>query len=184
MSSRLRVRTRLAESPTLISSNTRFSMTSTAPLSGNSSAAARAPSPRVRRPRPSVMRAESSNLSNLQWFGVASTLLGSLRRHPRRGAPERRRRKMRALVPFAGVGPLKNEMERLFDRFFEPDNGESFAMGEWAPRLDLTETKDALIVKVEVPAIDPKEIQLSIMEGVLTVKGEKKAEEEDKDRSE
>jgi hypothetical protein len=41
---------------------------------------------------------------------------------------------MRALVPFTGVGPLKNEMERLFDRFFEPDNGDSFAMGEWAPR--------------------------------------------------
>src|SRR5262245_39728282 len=88
---------------------------------------------------------------------------------------------MRALIPWTGVGPLKNEMERLFDRFFEPDNGESFAMGEWAPRLDLSETKDALIVKVEVPAIDPKEIQVSIMEGVLTVKGEKKEEKEDKD---
>jgi HSP20 family protein len=88
---------------------------------------------------------------------------------------------MRALVPLTGVGPLKNEMERLFDRFFEPDNGESFAMGEWAPRLDLSETKDALIVKVEAPAIDPKEIQVSFMEGVLTVKGEKKAEKEDKD---
>jgi hypothetical protein len=81
---------------------------------------------------------------------------------------------MRALVPWTRVGPLKNEMERLFDRFFEPDNGESFAMGEWAPRLDLSETKDALIVKVEVPAIDPKEILVSIMEGMLTVKGEKK----------
>ena len=88
---------------------------------------------------------------------------------------------MRALVPFTGVGPLKNEMERLFDRFFEPDNGESFAMGEWAPKLDVSENKDALIVKVEVPAIDPKEIQVSIMEGVLTVKGEKKEEKEDKD---
>jgi HSP20 family protein len=79
------------------------------------------------------------------------------------------------------MGPLKHEMERLFDRFFDPGEGESFAMGEWAPRLDLSETKDALIVKIEVPAIDPKEIQLSIMEGVLTVKGEKKEEKEDKD---
>jgi HSP20 family protein len=88
---------------------------------------------------------------------------------------------MRAMVPWTGVGPLKHEMERLFDRFFEPDNGESFDLGEWAPRLDLSESKDALILKVEVPAIDPKEIQVSIMEGVLTVKGEKKAEKEDKD---
>ena len=88
---------------------------------------------------------------------------------------------MRAMIPWTGPGPLKHEMERLFDRFFEPDNGESFAMGEWAPKLDLSENKDALIVKVEVPAIDPKEIQVSIMEGVLTVKGEKKEEKEDKD---
>jgi HSP20 family protein len=71
---------------------------------------------------------------------------------------------MRAMVPWTGMGPLKHEMERLFDRFFDPGEGESFAMGEWAPRLDLSETKDALIVKIEVPAIDPKEIQLSIME--------------------
>jgi HSP20 family protein len=88
---------------------------------------------------------------------------------------------MRALIPWTGVGPLKNEMERLFDRFFEPSDSETFAMGEWAPRLDVSETKDALIVKVEVPAIDQKEIQLSIMEGVLTVKGEKKEEKADKD---
>ena len=88
---------------------------------------------------------------------------------------------MRAMIPWTGPGPLKQEMERLFDRFFEPDNGESFAMGEWAPKLDVSENKDALIVKVEVPAIDPKEIQVSIMEGVLTVKGEKKEEKEDKD---
>ena len=88
---------------------------------------------------------------------------------------------MRALIPWTGVGPLKNEMERLFDRFFEPGDSETFAMGEWAPRLDVSETKDALIVKIEVPAIDPKEIQLSIMEGVLTVRGEKKEEKEDKD---
>jgi HSP20 family protein len=72
-------------------------------------------------------------------------------------------------------------MELLFDRFFEPDNGESFAMGEWTPKLDLTENKDALIVKVEVPAIEPKEIQVSLLESVLTVKGEKKEEKEDKD---
>ena len=92
---------------------------------------------------------------------------------------------MRALVPWTGMGmgtgPLRQEMERFFDRFFEPGDSESFAVGEWAPRLDLSETKDALIVKVEVPAIDPKEIQLSIMEGVLTVKGEKKEEKEDRD---
>lgn len=88
---------------------------------------------------------------------------------------------MRAMVPWTGTGPLKQEMELLFDRFFEPDNGESFAMGEWTPKLDLTENKDALIVKVEVPAIEPKEIQVSLLESVLTVKGEKKEEKEDKD---
>jgi HSP20 family protein len=85
---------------------------------------------------------------------------------------------MRAMMPWTEKGSLLQEMERLFDRY---GDGESLALGDWAPRLDLSETRDALIVKVEVPAIDPKEIQVSIMGDVLTVKGEKKEEKEDKE---
>jgi len=88
---------------------------------------------------------------------------------------------MRGLMPWTGMTGLKQEMDRLFDRFFEPQWTELPVLGEWAPTLDLSETKDALVVKVEIPGMDPKDIQVSLQENLLTIKGEKKQEKEDKD---
>jgi HSP20 family protein len=91
---------------------------------------------------------------------------------------------MKALTPWTGMTALKTEMDRLFDRFWESDFPEwrswpSF--GEWTPTLDVSDTKDALVVKAEVPGIDPKEIEVSVQDQVLTIKGEKKEEKEEKD---
>jgi len=88
---------------------------------------------------------------------------------------------MRALSPWTGMTSLKQEMDRLFDRFFEPRADEFLALGEWAPSLDLSETKDALVVKAEIPGMDPKEVQISLQEQLLSIKGEKKQEKEEKD---
>jgi HSP20 family protein len=91
---------------------------------------------------------------------------------------------MRALAPWMD---FKHEMDRLFDRFpmgrleFGPKWDEFPALGEWAPSLDLSETKEALVVKLEVPGMDPADIQISLQENLLTVKGEKKQEKEEKD---
>jgi HSP20 family protein len=76
---------------------------------------------------------------------------------------------------------MKKEMDRLFDRFWEGDFPQLPSMGDWAPALDVSETKDAVMVKAEIPGMDPKEIQLSLQDQVLTLKGEKKQEKEEKD---
>jgi HSP20 family protein len=47
--------------------------------------------------------------------------------------------------------------------------------------MDVAETKETLVVKLEVPGLDPKDIQLELQENLLTVKGEKKQEKEEKD---
>ena len=88
---------------------------------------------------------------------------------------------MRALAPWTGIPTLKQEMDRLFDRFFEPRWEEFPALSEWAPQLDISETKDALVVKADVPGMDPKEIQISLQEQLLTIKGEKQQEKEEKE---
>ena len=88
---------------------------------------------------------------------------------------------MRTLAPWTPMSTLRQEMDRLFDRFFEPQTEEVFALGEWAPSLDLTETKDALVAKLEVPGIDPKDVQISLQERLLTIKGERRQEKEEKD---
>jgi HSP20 family protein len=88
---------------------------------------------------------------------------------------------MRTLAPWTGMANLKQEMDRLFDRTFEPRWEEVPALGEWAPSLDLTETKDALVARVEVPGMDPEDIQVSLQEQLVTIKGEKRRDKEDKD---
>jgi HSP20 family protein len=88
---------------------------------------------------------------------------------------------MRALTPWTGIQTMKREMERLVDRFWDGDLPQLPSMGNWAPAMDVSETKDAVVVKAEVPGMESKDIQLSLQDQVLTLKGEKKEEKDDKD---
>jgi len=88
---------------------------------------------------------------------------------------------MRALTPWTGTTGLRKDMERLFERFFEPV-GDMPSLGAWEPRIDVAETKDALTVKAEIPGVKQEDIQLSFQDGVLTIKGEKQDEKEEKDQ--
>lgn len=88
---------------------------------------------------------------------------------------------MRSLKPWTRMTDMKQEMDRLFDRMFESRWEDFPATGDWAPSLDLSETKDALVLKLEVPGMEPGDIHVSLQESLLTVKGEKKKEKEEKD---
>ena len=88
---------------------------------------------------------------------------------------------MRTMVPWGGE--LKREMERFFDRFAEPvwEPFATMAGGNWAPMLDVSETKDAMIVTAEMPGVDPKEIEIGLTGDLLTLKGEKEKRIEEKE---
>jgi HSP20 family protein len=88
---------------------------------------------------------------------------------------------MRSLMPWTGMPSLKHEMERMFDRFADFKLDEFPATGEWAPSMDVSETKDAVMVKAEVPGMDSKDIQISLQEQLLTIKGEKQMVKEEKE---
>jgi HSP20 family protein len=77
---------------------------------------------------------------------------------------------------------LRKDVDRLFERFFEPGWPEMPTLGEWQPTVDVTEDKDTVIVKAELPGVEQKDIAVSLQEGVLTIKGEKQAEKEEKDK--
>jgi len=87
---------------------------------------------------------------------------------------------MRALAPWTGMDVFKREMDRLFDRFFEPRWDEFELVGEWAPKVDVVETKDAVVVKAELPGMEQKDIGVELEDHVLTIKGEKHQEKEEK----
>jgi HSP20 family protein len=88
---------------------------------------------------------------------------------------------MRALAPWRGMDALRQEMERVFDRFFEPRWDEFEAAGAWAPKLDFSETKDAFMVKAEIPGVEQKDLSVSLQDQMLTIRGEKHKEKEEKD---
>lgn len=89
---------------------------------------------------------------------------------------------MRALIPSNGLTTLRKEMDRLFDRIWEGGLPEvTTPLGEWTPALDISETNDVVVLKAEVPGIEPKDIQVTWNNQVLTVAGEKKMHKEEKD---
>lgn len=63
---------------------------------------------------------------------------------------------------------------RFFDLFDEGLNQER----TWFPRLDLVEEKDRLRASIELPGIDPKNVQINLQGELLTIQGERKQDEE------
>jgi HSP20 family protein len=91
-----------------------------------------------------------------------------------------------ALTPWRSVWEtrfpsLRDEMDKLFEDFFGRTAFPSAAETGWIPAVDVHETKKDVIVTIDLPAIDPKEVSISIMEDRLTVRGERKKEEEVKE---
>jgi|UniRef100_A0A7V6A2S5 HSP20 family protein len=83
--------------------------------------------------------------------------------------------------PLREVARLRREMDRVFADFFGPQRWGIFPWeSEWTPAMDVAETEDQVVVKAEIPGIDPKEITVSLSGDVLTIKGEKKSEREEK----
>ncbi len=73
---------------------------------------------------------------------------------------------------------LHQEMDRWFQDFFGNDrNLLATSMSDITPAIDIWETKDALCAKIEVPGLDPKDIEVNVSGDVLTISGEKKKEE-------
>ncbi len=56
---------------------------------------------------------------------------------------------------------------------------------EWSPRCDVTEREDAIVVQAELPGVAPGDMEVTVEEGVLTIRGEKRSErrEEEKGRT-
>src|SRR5262245_865303 len=100
------------------------------------------------------------------------------RGHRVRGRPRRKEHAMKALAPF---GNLRREMDRIFERFGDWELRDLPAMADWSPSLDVSETKDAFAVSVEVPGMEPADIHVGLDNQVLTIKGEKKQEKESKE---
>lgn len=89
------------------------------------------------------------------------------------------RKPLKEMTPFKEFDRMRREMDRLWDSFLERKPS-STKQDEFLPSIDLSETENELVVKCEVPGMEPKDIDISLSDGMLTIKGEKKLENEEK----
>jgi HSP20 family protein len=91
---------------------------------------------------------------------------------------------MFSLVPWKrrrDIDQFRTEMDRLFDRFLNWEALPFAAEGQsWVPSVDVSETGKEVIVKAEIPGMDPKDIHISVDVDRLTLRGERKQMREEK----
>ncbi len=79
--------------------------------------------------------------------------------------------------PWNLVSQLHNEMNRLFDRNLGTLDGDaSLAATDWVPAVDIKEEPERFIIHADIPGVDPKEIEVTMEDGTLTIRGERKSE--------
>ncbi|MFH1625047.1 MAG: Hsp20/alpha crystallin family protein [Pseudomonadota bacterium] len=85
--------------------------------------------------------------------------------------------------PFRELENLRGEMDRVWDRFFGEGTPLGKRGGGWVPPIDISETKDSIVITAELPGVDPQDVSVSLVEDTLTIKGEKKQEKEEKEEN-
>ncbi len=72
---------------------------------------------------------------------------------------------------------LLNQLQRELERMHEGDTeGGSIATAQWAPAVDIKEESDRFVLHADIPGVKPEDIDVSMEDGVLTIKGEKESE--------
>src|SRR3954469_12313924 len=85
--------------------------------------------------------------------------------------------------PFREFSTLQDRMNRLFRDSYGDGREESLTSSTFAPAVDVYEDAHNVVLKIEVPGIDEKDIDVRIENNTLTVQGERKFEKEEKEEN-
>jgi HSP20 family protein len=84
--------------------------------------------------------------------------------------------------PFADLRLMQHDMDRLFDRFLGGEvRGERSSL--WIPSVESFTREGKLVFKAELPGVDPKDLDVTISERELVIKGERKSEKNEKEEN-
>ncbi len=89
--------------------------------------------------------------------------------------------------PFRELESLHDRMNQLFDLSLSrvPDAERSLTAGlDWVPSVDVKEKKDKILVKAEIPGMNKEDVNISLEDDTLVIKGEKRHEEKKEDKDE
>ncbi len=77
--------------------------------------------------------------------------------------------------PFSNYFPNAKDLDRLFNMRFG-DEDSTIATSSWIPAVDIAEKDDHFLIEADVPGVEPKDIEVSMENGVLTLRGERESE--------
>lgn len=85
--------------------------------------------------------------------------------------------------PFRDVATLQDRINRIFNESFgrSRDLDEEVGLYDWSPPVDIYETTDGIVLKVELPGVNKDDVSVEVKDNVLTLKGERLLDPEIKD---
>ena len=83
-------------------------------------------------------------------------------------------------TPFRDLEDVFDRYNRLFSRM-QPAaaQGEGAEVAQWRPVANIAETNDEYLIKAELPEVDKKDVEVTVHEGVITIRGERRYERSD-----
>jgi HSP20 family protein len=85
--------------------------------------------------------------------------------------------------PARELGTIQNEMNRLFNTFFDTSTagpGNGGLPRRWIPAMDLVETESEFVLKADLPGLSENDVKIELEDNVLSISGERKAEHQDR----
>jgi HSP20 family protein len=83
--------------------------------------------------------------------------------------------------PFRELSSIQNELNRLFGRTFSAEGGEAREAAAWVPAIDVAETQDRFVITAELPGVEPDDVDISVENSVLTLRGDRRFYRETKE---
>lgn len=84
--------------------------------------------------------------------------------------------------PRTGLPVYHDHFDRMFDDFFGPNRRKMDLQSfDWTPRVNVEELEDKFEITAEIPGMKKEDIDIEVRDGILTIKGERKFEKEEKD---
>jgi len=82
--------------------------------------------------------------------------------------------------PARELQTIQQEMNRLFGVLDPREGGDGGTMRRWIPAMDLTEEGDQFVLRADLPGLQDEDVNIEVEDNVLTISGERKAENEDR----
>jgi HSP20 family protein len=85
--------------------------------------------------------------------------------------------------PFRELEDIQTRLNRFFSETpARRSESDSFFFADWAPAVDIQETDKEYLIKAELPEMKKEDVKVEVLDGVLTIQGERTQEKEEKDK--